>query len=130
MDEKPPFDIPAPDPGPQKPGKKAERENQAMAFDFDLGSKNTENKLNKMNRRDKMDGHLHLVLVILIYFVAALLALMLFALAISMVFEGFWLSDDRVQELQEFLFTGGVGAGLATMAQMRLGLERGNDEDK
>ena len=120
----PPEKFHIPQPSLPNPDERAEKENQALALGMDLENKGTENKLNRFSRRDKMDGHLHLVLVCLIYFVAFLLACLLFAMTFSMLFEGYWLSEEKISEIREFLFTGGVGAGLATLAKYQLGSER------
>lgn len=113
---------------PTEPGEKAERENQALALGLALDEKRTERKLNKLDRQDRVDGALHWLIIIAIYFVGFLIALMLFAMVFSMLFPGCWLAPDQINSMKDFLFTGGVGAGLATLARSRLGLERENDD--
>lgn len=112
------FDIPTPTPGP--PGRRAEKEAQATALGLDLEAKSTESQLNKISRADKRDGHLHRVVIAMIYFLAAMLALLIFAVVISLLFAEFWLNSERIEEIKSLLLTGGVGAALASVSNKYL----------
>lgn len=69
-----------------------------------------------MTRADAREGHLHRVIVWMIYFLAAMLAFLILGVVVSLLFEGLWLDKAGREEITDLLLTGGVGAGLASLA--------------
>lgn len=115
---KPPISIPKPTAEELEEGEDAIAEAAAVATGLDLSDRQTMNRLNKLLRRDEMDGHLHRILVGGVYFVAICAAVMFGSLAWGMAFPAFsFLTPDQVTALQGFLFSGGVGAAFTVAAR-------------
>lgn len=102
----------------------AENEAIAMAKGLNLNDKKTANKLNQLGRTDQLEGHLHIAIVLAIYFIGALLAAAILILFLHMTSLKVWMTPEDVDRLSDFLFTGSVGAGLASLTTSRLKKER------
>ena len=124
----PKFNIPRPDDGSSGDDGKATKEAAAYALGLDLSNKQTDNQLRKLERADRIDWHVHYVLVLIIWSAGVMLFLMALAFVINFIGPDSWrfLDHDRFIELKNFLFTGATGAGLATLARTKLGMNGDN----
>lgn len=121
-----PSNIPKPTPVELEEGSEAIAEAAAVAGGLDLSSRSDLNKINRLLRQDQMDGHIHRILVIGLYIVAALVLAMFASLAISMSFPAYApLTSAQVAALQSFLFSGALGAGVTAAAKK---VSQGNDD--
>jgi hypothetical protein len=85
---------------------------------LDLSSRADLNKLNALLRRDAMDGHVHRILVIGLYFFAFCAALMFGTLVWCMAFPSHSpLDSGQFAALQSFLFSGAVGSAVTAAAR-------------
>lgn len=114
----PPHELPQPGADEIEEGPAAIAEAAAVAGGLDLSSRAELNRLNKLLRLDAMDGHVHRILVIGLYAFAACVALMFGSLVMSLAFPS-WapLTESQFDTLRDFLFSGGVGAAIATAAR-------------
>jgi hypothetical protein len=93
---------------------KATAEASALASGVDLSSREQVNKFNRLLRDDGVDGHLNKIVVCGVWIVALAALAMFLAVVAHKLKPGFWLDDDQISDLQSFLFSGGIGAALAS----------------
>lgn len=85
---------------------KAAKEESALALGLDLSDKRTSVALNRVDRSDKMDNHLHRVLVCMVYLVGFLIGLAAIVLFYHYMAPDDWLvlTEERLQALKNFPF--------------------------
>ena len=122
--------LPRPTPAELAEGADAIAEAAAVAGGLDLSSRTDLNKINKLSRRDKMDGHVHFILVAGLYFVGLCAALVFGCLVWNMaVSEPYrFLDAAQVASLQQFLFSGAIGSGVTAAARKVSGASDESDE--
>ena len=100
-------------------GQDAIAEAAAVASGLDLSDRTELNKINKLLRRDKMDGHLHRLLVIGLYVFGVSIALMFVSLVCNMAAPQAYrfLDADEITSLQQFLFSGALGSAMTAAAK-------------
>lgn len=127
--EKPPRNLPLPEGAELEEGVAAIAEAAAVAGGLDLSSRSDLNKINKLLRLDAMDGHVHRILVIGLYFVGICIAGLFGSLAWNMgASEGYrFLEPPQMAVLQGFLFSGAMGSAVTAAARK---VAEGNKEDK
>jgi len=114
----PPPSLPLPGATEIEEGSAAIAEAAAVAGGLDLSSRAELNKLNGLLRRDAMDGHLHRILVIGLYFFAACAALMFGSLVWCMAVPSHsFLDSTQFAALQNFLFSGAIGSAVTAAAR-------------
>lgn len=115
----PPHELPQPGANEIEEGTAAIAEAAAVAGGLDLSSRADLNKLNGLLRRDAMDGHLHRMLVIGLYFVgfciAGLFGSLVWNMAASESYR--FLDTAQVAALQSFLFSGAMGSAVTAAAR-------------
>lgn len=127
--EKPPHNLPLPKGAELDEGAAAIAEAAAVASGLDLSSRKDLNRLNKLLRRDEMDGHVHRILVIGLYVAGLCIAGMFVSLVWNMAAPEArrFLTADQLSALQGFLFSGAMGSAI-TAAARKVG-ESGADSD-
>lgn len=114
------FAVPkAPAPKPDT-SDMAEDEAIAMAKGLNLESSRTAAKLKRLNRHDALDGHIHKLITVSLYFVFALVGVAVLFIFVHMTNVCSWMEPDQVANLTDLLTTGVVGGAIATVAKARL----------
>jgi hypothetical protein len=129
---RPPRKLPLPEGAELEEGAAAIAEAAAVAGGLDLSSRASLNKINKLLRRDKMDGHLHFILVIGVYFVG-LCAAGVFGCVVwnmSVPVANRFLDATQLATLQQFLFSGALGAGVSAAARRIAGDDADKSDDE
>ena len=87
----------------------------ALKNKIDLSSKEQLAAINRADRADRVDGHLHLITVCSVYLVSILCAIMFLSLVYNKIAPDKYryLSGDDLSGIYQFLFTGTLG-GLIT----------------
>jgi hypothetical protein len=118
------FVIPIPDLRASSEDDKATREAIGYATGLDISKKETDNKLNTLDRTDSIGWHIHCVLVSTIWIAGLMLLFCSVVFILHLAGPDSWrfLDAQRYLELKNFLFSGTFGAGLATLAKSKLGL--------
>lgn len=118
-----PLNLPHPNAGEIVEGKAAIAETAAVAGGVDLSSRAALNKVNALLRRDKMDNHVHLLLVIGLYFVGACILVIFGSLVWNMTFPNYrFLDETQAAKLEAFLFSGALGSAVTAAARKVSGL--------
>lgn len=81
-----------------------------MAKGVDLSSREQLNKFNELLRKDGVEWHINIVKVTGIWTVGLSAMAMFVTIAVHKIYPGIWLSTDQLSDLQNFLFSGSVGA--------------------
>lgn len=124
----PPRKLPRPTPDELEEGAAAIAEAAAVAGGWDLSSRAELNQVNALLRRDAMDGHLHRILVIGLYFFAACAALMFGSLVWCMAVPSHsFLEPAQFAALQNFLFSGAIGSAVTAAARKVAGGSKEGD---
>lgn len=121
------FVIPSPDEKDIVTDEKADKEAATFALGKNLEKKQTDNKLRALTRSDDLEQHLHKLLVCFLYLAFVLIAGCVVVLFMHYVTPFRWLSAEEIQNLKDFIFSGGVGAGIATLARNKLGFSDHNN---
>ena len=125
-----PPELPQPGADEIEEGTAAIAEAAAVAGGFDLSSRNALNKFNALFRRDAMDGHLHRILVIGLYFVGLCAALMFGSLVWNMALPNHsFLNATQFAALQTFLFSGAMGSAVTAAVRKVGGGSKDSDGD-
>lgn len=127
-----PLNLPLPQAGEIVEGKDAIAEAAAVAGGVDLSSRAALNKVNALLRRDKMDNHVHVLLVTGLYFVGACIALIFGSLVWNMTvpLDYRFLDETQVAKLQVFLFSGVLGSAVTAAARKVSGTASEQSPDK
>lgn len=102
---------------------RAENEAIAMAKGMDLNTTKTAQLLNRLNRTDALDGHLHRLVIYALYFIFILMGITILFIFVHYTNIWTWMEPTQVDKLVELLTTGAVGGAIATVAKSRLGFE-------
>lgn len=115
----PTFDLPGPSPEQVAEGTSAITEAAAVAKGVDLSDREGLNRLNAMLRKDKLEYHWHIVLVIGLYFVGFCAAVLFACMVYNMVSPVSYrfLDADGLARIQTFLFSGALGSGVTAAAR-------------
>ena len=123
------FEIPEQSAPEASNDDQAESEAAALAFGLDLNSKDTERKINRITRQDKVDG--------LAFYILRAFMITAAVIVISSFLVLFWhflapekylyLSEERVSRLKELLLSGSIGAALASIGKSSI-LDRPKQE--
>lgn len=120
---KPPeFKVPVQTPPESSGDEKAESEASALAFGLDLESAETRKKIAKISSEEAIEslsGKLIRHFMVLASIVISLSFIVLFYHFIAPE-SWLFLNGERVQELKEFLLSGGVGAALAALGKSHI----------
>jgi len=129
--------IPAPSQDDVQPDVRAENEGIATATGMDLSSKQTDSAIKRLRRDDGLQDTLYLSLRILVICVAILIILSITTLVLHFILpatgDGFiprrWLEIGDVESLKDFLLSGAVGAGLASLGRRVVGQSSNGDDE-
>ncbi len=116
---KPPIKLPLPVGKEIEEGTDAIAEAAAVAGGLDLSSRADLNKINSLLRRDKMDGHLHRILVVGLYVAGLCIAGMFVSVVWNMSVPPArrFLDAAELSALQSFLFSGTMGSAITAAAR-------------
>ncbi|OWV90215.1 hypothetical protein ATY78_17190 [Rhizobium sp. R635] len=92
-------------------------EAMGLASGLDLSSREQLNKINRLVREDGMDTHVSRVVVCALWIIALAALIMFLVLVAHKVKPDLWLTDDQLNSLQSFLFSGGLGAGITGLGK-------------
>jgi hypothetical protein len=108
------FSFPKAQPPELLEDEKSLGEAAAFAAGIDLSSREKINKFNKLLRDDGLETHVYRIVCVGVYLVAsvALLAFSFLAWHFLASPNYHWLTPEGVEKLQNFLFSGGLGAAL------------------
>jgi hypothetical protein len=115
------YHLTLPTPEEATEGTQAITEASALAAGVDLSDRAKINQLNQLWRTDRVDTHVHRILVCGIWMVAAAAFLMFAAIVANKLLpmERRFLGEKELREIYEFLFTGGMG-GVVTEAARKM----------
>lgn len=113
-----PPKIPPPRPEQIVEGKAAISEAAALAADVDLSDRKKLNDIRELSRRNDREDHVNRIIIIGLYFAAALCGCMFFVLVSQYVMPERMriLTIEDTYRLQSFLLSGVIGSGLSTAA--------------
>ena len=120
------FDVPRASVSTADISNRAENEAIAMAKGMDLNTTKTAQLLNRLNRTDALDGHLHRLVICALYFIFILMGITIIFIFVHYTNICNWMKPEQVDKLVELLTTGAVGGAIATVAKSRLGFESRN----
>ena len=124
------YDDLSPEPPLSEPDSQAEREAAGFALGIDLSNARAIAALNRIVRKDALEGLVGTLVQALVVLAAGLVALCAIVLVYHFIAPDGWLflSAERIEDLKDFLFSGTVGAALAQLARGRLTEEKNDDE--
>lgn len=120
--EPPSFNIPAQKPPQASHDEKAESEAAAFAFNLDLSSAETNRKIKRLGEAQATESLIGWLLrtLLVISFIIIAVSVLILAYHYLAPTKLLYLEEDRVDNLKEILFSGGVGAGFAQLSRAKL----------
>lgn len=120
-----PIEIPGSPPPELPEDTKSLGEAVGMDQGVDLSSREAVNKLNRLLRMDGVQTHTHRVIVCGLWVVAIAAAIMFVVIVGHKVGAFWWMSPEKVADLQSFLFSGVLGATITGFGKRMLPQEAG-----
>ncbi len=90
----------------------AREESVIISANQDLETVKREAKIERIKRDNYRDGHLNIMLIIGLWMIGITAAIIFLVLVAHKLKPDLWLNTEQVNDLQNFLFSGGAGAFL------------------
>jgi hypothetical protein len=115
------MDVPAPSPEDTVEGSESLAEEVVFASGRDLRSHRTRQQIDRLLRLDKVQTHLHRVVVCGLYLVAISAAFMFFTVVVHYTTPLVYVTPEQLADIKQLLFSGAVGAAVSGLAKKYLG---------
>lgn len=115
------LDLPAPRPEEIVSTSDSDSEEMALRLGLDLRAKRTSREIQKITRHESAQDHIHRMVVIGIYSVGISALAMFLVLVWHYVTPYEFLSEPKISNIKQILFSGTLGAALSGVAKKYLG---------